>query len=105
MLEAEERRECRTSRGYAEKATELPSGIITDKKVPEPIDGCGNNTDLEISGKKPREVQIRNFVETIREMDAPITEFDSGLWCGLVDCVTVYSRDNIKVKFKDGTEI
>ena len=64
-----------------------------------------NNTELEIFGKKAREVQIRNFVETIRGMDAPITEFDSGLWCGLVDCVTVYSRDNIKVKFKDGTEI
>jgi len=64
-----------------------------------------NNTELEISGKKAREVQIRNFVETIREMDAPITEFDRGLWCGLVDYVTVYDRDNIKVKFKDGTEI
>ena len=64
-----------------------------------------NNTELEISGKKAREVQIRNFVETIRGMDAPITEFDSGLWCGLVDCVTVYGRDNIKVRFKDGTEI
>ena len=64
-----------------------------------------NNTELEISGKKAREVQIRNFVETIREMDAPITEFDSGLWCGLVDYVTVYGRDSIKVKFKDGTEI
>ena len=64
-----------------------------------------NNTELEIFGKKAREVQIRNFVETIRGMDAPITEFDSGLWCGLVDYVTVYGRDNIKVKFKDGTEI
>ena len=64
-----------------------------------------NNTELEISGKKAREVQIRNFVETIREMDAPITEFDSGLWCVLVDCMTVYDRDDIKVKFKDGTEI
>ena len=64
-----------------------------------------NNTEFEISGKKAREVQIRNFIETIRGMDAPITEFDSGLWCGLVDCVTVYGRDNIKVKFKDGTEI
>ena len=64
-----------------------------------------NNTELEISGKKAREAQTRNFVETIREMDAPISEFDSGLWCGLVDCATVYGRDSIKVKFKDGTEI
>ena len=54
-----------------------------------------NNTELEISGKKAREVQIRNFVETIREMDAPITEFDSGLWCGLVDYVTVYGDKGV----------
>ena len=41
----------------------------------------------------------------IREMDAPITKFDSELWRGLVDYVTVYGKDSTKVKFKDGTEI
>ena len=38
-------------------------------------------------------------------MDAPITVFDSGLWFALVDYVTVYGRDILKMKFKDGTEI
>lgn len=38
-------------------------------------------------------------------MDAPVTEFDSGLWRGLVDYVTVHGKDNIKVKFRDGTRI
>ena len=64
-----------------------------------------DSIELEISSKKTREVQVRHFVETIRETGNSITEFDTGLWCGLVDYMTVYSRDNIKVKFKDGTEI
>ena len=38
-------------------------------------------------------------------MDTQITEFDSELWFGLVECVMGYGMDNIKVKFKDRTEI
>ena len=52
-----------------------------------------------------RQKAIVSDMITIRKMDAPITEFDSGIWCGLVDCVMVYGRDDIKVTFKDGTEI
>lgn len=31
--------------------------------------------------------------------------FDAGLWGTLVDFMTVYSKDDISVTFKDGTEI
>ncbi len=34
-----------------------------------------------------------------------LTEFDEGLWGTLVDFMTVYSKDDISVTFKDGTEI
>ena len=32
-------------------------------------------------------------------------EFDGDLWSGLVDFVTVYSKEDIRVTFKDETEI
>lgn len=35
----------------------------------------------------------------------PITQFDERLWSSLVDFVTVYSEKDIRVTFKDGTEI
>jgi hypothetical protein len=31
--------------------------------------------------------------------------FDERLWCSLVDFITVYSKEDIRVTFKDGTEI
>ena len=34
-----------------------------------------------------------------------LTKFDAGLWGTLVDFMTVYSKDDISVTFKDGTEI
>ena len=34
-----------------------------------------------------------------------VTEFDEGLWGTLVDFMTVYSKEDISVTFKDGTEI
>ncbi len=34
-----------------------------------------------------------------------VTEFDEGLWLSLVDFVTVYSKDDVRVTFKNGTEI
>ena len=35
----------------------------------------------------------------------PVTEFDERLWSSLVDFVTVYREKDIRVTFKDGTEI
>lgn len=34
-----------------------------------------------------------------------VTEFDEGLWLSLVDFVTVYSKEDIRVTFKNGMEI
>lgn len=32
-------------------------------------------------------------------------KFDPALWCGLVDFVTVYSKDDVRFTFRDCTEI
>ena len=34
-----------------------------------------------------------------------VTEFDPVLWHTMVDVVTVYSREDVRFRFKDGTEI
>ena len=34
-----------------------------------------------------------------------VTKLDESLWGTLVDFMTVYSKDDISVTFKDGTEI
>ena len=39
------------------------------------------------------------------EQGTVVTEFDEGLWGTLVDFMTVYSKEDISVTFKDGTEI
>ena len=48
---------------------------------------------------KPEKVQ-----RELRNQDL-IKEFDARLWGSLVDFITVYSKDDIRVTFKDGTEI
>ena len=45
-----------------------------------------------------------NFIQELREQEL-IKEFDTRLWGSLVDFITVYSKDDIRVTFKDGTEI
>lgn len=44
-----------------------------------------------------------NFIQEVREQEL-IKEFDARLWGSLVDFITVYSKDDIRVTFKDGTE-
>lgn len=34
-----------------------------------------------------------------------VDKFDAALWCGLVDFVTVYSKDDVRFTFKNGQEI
>lgn len=64
-----------------------------------------DNLQIEIAGKKAREVQIKHFIEAIRELGETVTEFENGLFGELVDFMTVYKDKTIKVTFKDGTEI
>ena len=43
--------------------------------------------------------RMQAFIRNVRELDV-ITEFDETLWGLLVDKVFVYSKDDIRVKFK-----
>lgn len=57
-----------------------------------------------ISDKQARQATIEAFLDELRRLDV-VTEFQPALWYSLVDFMTVYSKDDVRVTFKDGTEI
>ena len=42
---------------------------------------------------------MEGFISTVRDL-GPLTEFDTGLWGILIDSITVYSKEDIRVEFK-----
>lgn len=58
----------------------------------------------EISDKRARQATIETFLNELKRLDG-MTEFQPTLWYSLADFMTVYSKDDIRVTFKDGTEI
>ena len=61
--------------------------------------------ESEIADKKARHQQLQDFIVAVKETPEFQTAFDKGLWCSLVDFLTVKSKDEISVTFRDGTEI
>lgn len=59
----------------------------------------------QIADKKVRRGTIEEFLKVLREQDGLVTDFQTNLWCGLVDFMTVYSADDVRITFKNGTEI
>lgn len=58
----------------------------------------------EISDKQARQATIEAFLDELKRLDG-VTEFQHALWYSLADFMTVYSKDDVSVTFKDGTEI
>ena len=58
-----------------------------------------------ISDKATRQATIEDFLKELQSLDSMITEFDPMLWVSLVDFITVHSKDDVRITFKDGTEI
>ncbi len=59
----------------------------------------------QIADKKARRATIEEFLKVLEEQDGLVTEFQTNLWCGLVDFVTVHSADDVRVTFRNGMEI
>lgn len=64
-----------------------------------------DNLQKKITGRSAKAEILRKFASYLKEQRSTITEFDGSLWSGLVDFVTFYSKEDIRVTFKDGTEI
>nr|WP_231038303.1 recombinase zinc beta ribbon domain-containing protein [Pectinatus frisingensis] len=58
----------------------------------------------KIQGQRSRNEKLGIFINNLKNQDL-IGEFDKRLRCSLVDYITVYSKDDVRVTFKDGTEI
>ena len=54
-----------------------------------------------VNGRK----SIEHYLEILMERKEVVTEYDVFLWHGMVEFVTVYSKDDIRFTMKDGTEI
>ena len=52
-----------------------------------------------------RRRKIERFIESVKDLPEPITEFDESLWAGLVDSMTVHSKDRILFRLTCGREI
>ena len=60
-------------------------------------------TDL-IAERTARRHQIETYLKELRSRE-PLTEFRETDWLAMVDYITVHSKKDIRVSFKDGTEI
>ena len=63
-----------------------------------------NAVEDTIRSKQSRKATIEAFLTTLAKADL-VDEFDTALWCGLVDFATVYSKDDVRFTFKNGQEI
>jgi len=55
--------------------------------------------------KQAQREMMRNFIAELARLPDMLEDFDETLWYALVDHMTVYSKDDIRFTFKDGTEI
>lgn len=60
--------------------------------------------EAAIADKKSRRAAIEAFLDTLAQADL-MEKFDPTLWCGLMDFVTVYAKDDVRFTFKNGQEI
>ena len=59
----------------------------------------------QIESMTARNSLLNSFYKELRKQENILTEFDEGLWGSLVDFMTVHSKEDIEVTFKDGTTI
>ena len=97
QLIAENARVAQNQDDYDQKYSDLVSRYEAAKKQYD-------KTCDAIQYRKARSRQMGSFIKELQEQEF-IKEFDARLWGSLVDFITVYSKDDIRVTFKDGTEI
>lgn len=83
---------------YNERYNSLVGQYEAEKKTYDRL-------ETEIADRKARHQQLQQFTDTVRDAAQIQTEFDTGLWSALVDFITVESKDDVTVTFRDGTEI
>lgn len=62
-------------------------------------------TEQGIKKRRAKAERLDAFAKAVKAQDTVVTAFDEGLWGTLVDFMIVYSKEDISVTFKDGTEV
>ncbi len=60
---------------------------------------------MQISDKQTRRASIEDFLKILENQQELLASFEPNLWCGLVEHMTVYSLEDVRITFKNGTEI
>lgn len=60
--------------------------------------------DEAIRSKQSRRARIEAFLSTLEKAEL-VENFETGLWCSLVDYATVYAKNDVRFTFKNGQEI
>ena len=97
QLIAENARVAQDQEEYSRKYNELVSRYEETKKKYD--QACA-----AMKRRIARSRQLESFIKDFQEQEL-IKTFDERLWCSLVDFITVYSKEDIRVTFKDGTKI
>lgn len=62
-----------------------------------------------LESERSRRIDMRKsiewFMESFRQQDGLLTEFDEGLFFSVTDVMTVYADERVAVRFRDGVEI
>ena len=58
-----------------------------------------------VSAKEAQSERLAVFIKRLKNRTEPVAEFDSQLWAGMVECVTVGVDKGLTVVFRDGTAV
>lgn len=78
------------------------SQILSDFELIRSILFDTGESDKAIS---PRCEDMNKFIKNLKKQSGTVTEFDDSLWLSMADYITVNSKEDISVAFKNGTEI
>ena len=88
-----------------EETSEL---LKTDESVYEKYTALSQKVDdltQKLMETKRKKRQIRKFIKEVKGLDKLVDTFDKDMWIGLIDHITVYSKEKITVTFKGGFEV
>lgn len=64
-----------------------------------------DEVNRKIADKLVRKNTIELFMKNLKKQSVAVTEFDESLWLSMVDYVTVNSKEDIRVTFKNGITV
>lgn len=64
-----------------------------------------DDLNKQLTERRNKATLIKAHKMALLKQKELLTEFDGSLWAGLVESVIVYSKEDIRVKFKDGTVV